>query len=363
VSWFDYSGTVPTLNVYRRDPTETTAITYTIGTDAVELCDLTPRLDLEVKLVDLNFVTRTATTGRPAWASQTASAGTHTAGQRQIVTVSGPEIVDYLPKDDFATETIQTVAAGIYEYDQVYALDPVLKSAVDEYGYVQWSHSFWGAVGSRPALDPAILSGHRIIAGTYQDWMAKGSGTRPAITKTTTRVAGWLYFSYVTGTGIPGGGYGNAVASLIEQGRAIGGYYTISGTGHYIWAYFCDYQIETIDVSYTTATALYKAWEYDYLVPPAGLAAALRDAQNWVPWEGPLTLVGDDCSGDNLLPHKYHLAGTLPVCATMGALARGVTHELMRGRTVIDLGAPARLDFGSLVSRIRREPQDNIVYL
>jgi hypothetical protein len=47
----------------------------------------------------------------------------------------------------------------------------------------------------------------------------------------------------------------------------------------------------------------------------------------------------------------------------MDTLARAVEHDIQRGRTTVELGAPARLDFGSLVARIRREPKDNIVYL
>ena len=86
-------------------------------------------------------------------------------------------------------------------------------------------------------------------------------------------------------------------------------------------------------------------------------------AQAWTPWEGPITLVVDECSANNLLPYKYHLANALPVCSSMGALARGISHDLFRGRTTIDLGAPARVDFGTLVSRVRSEPKDNIIYL
>jgi hypothetical protein len=130
-----------------------------------------------------------------------------------------------------------------------------------------------------------------------------------------------------------------------------------------VWCYYCDYQLETINQSWPTLTTVYKPWEYDFLTPPAGLAANLVAAQNWVPWEGPVTLVADDCSGDNLLPGKYHIANGYQAQADMGAMARAVEHDIMRGRTTVELGAPARLDFGSLVARIRRDPKDNIVYL
>ena len=137
-------------------------------------------------------------------------------------------------------------------------------------------------------------------------------------------------------------------------------------TGLYVTGYYCIINLTVtgwITQSALSNTTLYKPWEYDFVTPPAGLAANLVTAQNWVPWEGPITLVADDCSGDNLLPHKYNLAGTIAPCAIMAALAKGCSHDIKGGRTIITLGAPARLDFGTLVSRVRQEPKDNIVYL
>jgi hypothetical protein len=97
VAWFDYSGTTPALNITRRG--DMTALNLTVGTDALEAIDIAPRLDLEVARTELHFVTRQATTGLPQWASQ--SSGTSAPGKRQIITVSGPEIVDFVPQDDF----------------------------------------------------------------------------------------------------------------------------------------------------------------------------------------------------------------------------------------------------------------------
>jgi len=384
VAWFDYSGTTPALNVTRRaGATETT---YTIGADAVELCDLTPRLDLEVKLVDLNYVTRSATTGRPAWANQTASVGTPAAGQRQIVTVSGPEIVDFLPKDDFATVNIQTISSVTDNF--VANRDSYLSQLVSLYGSIPVGIAsilnYW--TGSASGPKSAVTETFPSVNYKRKDGTFYTSGEIAAChIVTTADVPDWVLEQYggeevtISGTWISqfdtydGSGSHTPIPTVYYDISAGGQFFSgfvnsnTIGTGNdwtarwsvRQWAF----QAVVINTAFASSTAIYKAWEYDFLTPPAGLAAALRDAQNWVPWEGPLTLVADDCSGDNLLPRKYNLAGTLPVCATMGALARGVTHELMRGRTVIDLGAPARLDFGSLVSRIRREPQDNIVYL
>jgi hypothetical protein len=382
VAWFDYSGSLPAINIYRRDATEASATTFTIGTDPVETCDITPRLDLEVKQVDLNYVERNATTGRPAWAAQSAVSGTPAAGQRQIVTVSGPEIVDYLPKDDFDTVDLQTISTVTDAF--VSSRDSYLSPLVEQYGsipggvnnYVQyWTGTdtsktehlvYYPGVNYQRKDGTLFTAGeiaakHLVLGATVPDWVLKQyGGEEVTVSGTWTSFFATLDYSgshvvpdvYYDLQGFYYTGFSNS--ETIGASRFYTGRWTALA-----WSL----QAIVIDTAFAASTAVYKAWDYDYLHPPAGLAAALQAAQSWVPWEGPIVVVGDEVSGDNLLPRKYHLANCLAPCATMGALARGVSHDLTRKRTSIDLGAPARVDFGSLVGRVRREPQDNIVYL
>jgi multidrug efflux pump subunit AcrA (membrane-fusion protein) len=79
--------------------------------------------------------------------------------------------------------------------------------------------------------------------------------------------------------------------------------------------------------------------------------------------EGSGLLPGMFARADNLLDRSVNLAGTLSACATMAALQRRTTPELMTGRTTLELGAPARADFGTLANRVRRQPRDIIVLL
>jgi hypothetical protein len=120
---------------------------------------------------------------------------------------------------------------------------------------------------------------------------------------------------------------------------------------------------KVVSIDYSTKTTLRKPWEYDYLSPPANLASNLRSAQNWLPWEGRITVVSDEVTAANWVNNAFNVTGALPSTTDMKALAREVTHEIERGRTQIILGAPPRHDLGGLVSRVRRDPQDNIVYL
>ena len=79
--------------------------------------------------------------------------------------------------------------------------------------------------------------------------------------------------------------------------------------------------------------------------------------------EGNVTLVADEVSGVNRLGRKLNILGGHPDHASMNAMIRRVNYEIGRGRWTISPGTPARTDYGTLVSRIRREPSDNIVWI
>lgn len=375
IAWFDYSGTTPVLNIARRGGVA--AVTYTLGTDAVEIGEIVPRMDLQVARNELHYVTRNATTGKPAWASQ--ASGTDAAGKRQIVTISGPEIADFLPRDDFDSVTVQTANAAI-SAALVAQRDAGLSAIVRTYGYLPGTIADYinyyvtsydpGAYNNRAlftrwfpvrytitddagTIIPTSSSKKLVISGDIPEWaMTLLNGIRVQITGT------WV----ATNT--------SGVYSDVEKAIQLGGFGFMGGwvyqTGtdtYYISGRSFSISGILIDDAYLTPTPIYKPWDYTYLTPPANLASNLVTAQNWIPWEGPVTLVADDVTGTNLLPYKYNLANGITPCAIMDALAKSCSHDIFRGRTTIDLGAPARLDFGTLVSRVRQDPKDNIVYL
>ena len=107
---------------------------------------------------------------------------------------------------------------------------------------------------------------------------------------------------------------------------------------------------------------LYRAADYSFIAPPANLAANLLAAQNFTPYEGQITLVEETAGGTRYRGCKVNLNGSLSALSTMGALVAGETVDLKTGSTTIDLGTPPRLDYRTLVDRIRKTPQDNIVF-
>lgn len=473
VVWFDYSDITgngyPLVNVTRRGNMPATS--YAVGVDAVIDTNITPRLDLEVTYSRLDYVVRNATTGRPNWASQ--ASGTEVDGKRQIVTVSGPEITDFLPPElaermpiyFSSTSVSEVITAAIPELQKLFSAHPVLAlsngrlidpntgslSARRMNGGAIDFNSPASATGGRIQTTPTIIASDKtaILLGLDgqtppPDWLLEDFGlTRLFVQDFQIRDTQFASQSPPTNylrridliNSVPwdiymnsqlsnGSGAGQAFAWFIRSQNgddlpiylidtadlpAVGhsGIFA-SGTssasvrlasgasstdGDYVgrtifWirnrvrygavinSYTGATQTATLkggDVQTSKAPAAGQAYEiaaefisrfsFDFLVPPPGLAAGLQAAQNWVPWEGPISLIADEVSGDNLLNQKYNLTNTLLACAEMNTLARSISHDIFGGVTTIDLGAPARSDFGTLTSRIRRQPRDNIVYL
>lgn len=107
---------------------------------------------------------------------------------------------------------------------------------------------------------------------------------------------------------------------------------------------------------------LYQPADYSFIAPPANLASNLLASQNFTPYEGQITLVEDTAGGTRYRGCKVNVSGSLPALSTMGALVAAETIDIGTGITTIDLGTPPRLDYRSLVDRIRKTPQDNIVF-
>jgi hypothetical protein len=381
VAWFDYSvAGEPALNITRRSGM--TALTLAVGNN-VEAANVYPRLDQEVSRVELKYVDRVATTGRPRWQSQVA--GSAVIGKRQIITVSGPEIAAFLPKDDFDSVQVQTVEWSAITDAFVKARDGGLASISASVGAVfgTVAASFIYYTGSTSdnktqviARVPGLLrssdTGAAFPAGTVNlvisptplpEWAQKSLGAMP-VTVTGTWVASWK--DSLRGVNSSWNSVFQAMSagattylSKWENGAETGS--TKDYTVDYIARPF---QVTgyLIDTAFPSLTTVYKPWDYDYLSPPAGLADNLRASQAWVPWEGSVTVVADEVSGDNSLNRKVRLSNAAADAATMDALLKSVSHD-SRGRTTYELGAADRTDFGSLVNRIRREPSDNIVYL
>lgn len=108
---------------------------------------------------------------------------------------------------------------------------------------------------------------------------------------------------------------------------------------------------------------LYRKADYSFIFPPADLASNLLAAQNWIPYEGSIQIEEEDVGGTRYRGKKIYINNSQSEFSTMGALVSSEKIELETGRTTINLGAPARNDYRTLVDKIRKTSQDNIVYI
>ena len=386
VTAFQYSTGLPTLHVTRR--AAATVRTFNLATSNLEHIDINPRLDLKVDRVELKHVQRDSTTGKPKWAQQ--ADGTGGSGKRQIITISGPEIADFLPGDDFDSYWIKTQSSastfalwtesGVVAYRKkngnanlavgnnnsvsLYVSKP--PTGIGDYPR-QVAVSFDAPKFIRTNGNPVDLKGRYLITtDTPPDWVKK----TPGIKMVEGTLSGTFYRSYAVQLSADDPVYSwnkDNSDELRNYVSALGLTEVLTGwDGNYRYrVYSRPFSIpaKIVSIDYSAGATLRKPWEYNYLSPPANLASNLRSAQNWLPWEGRITVVSDEVTAANWVNNVFNVTSALPATSNMKALAREVTHEIERGRTHITLGAPPRHDLGGLVSRVRRDPQDNIVYL
>jgi hypothetical protein len=131
-----------------------------------------------------------------------------------------------------------------------------------------------------------------------------------------------------------------------------------------------DSQRPAVGTTYTISSIqAFKAGDYSFINPPADLAANLLSAQNFIPYEGRVTIVEDSVSVSSnpninlrFIGTTVSISNSLPEYATMQAMVVGESIDIRSGETTLTLGTPPRLDYRTFVDRIRKTPQDNIVF-
>ena len=384
MAWFDYSaeGELPKLKVSRRNGANAAeAATFTIGTDIFEGdISISPREDLEVKRVELPYMDRHPNSGKPRFQRQ--SSGTTAPGKLQIVTVSGPEIVNFLPKDEFESASIKTVAASPITDNFVSANDSDLAAIKKEYGitggvdyyfrtYSKSTNSLGGGVQVITELHqfPGVkyqrdngsyltnFSEKFLVVSAELPAWAKKQWKGIDVTITGTWISAWNYATQ--------GNSFSAGYTALRAGAQVGvGDFSDTVSGDRRAWLARPFSVRAVllqsvtgmpdNPPWATAKTVYKKWDYEFLTPPTGMATGLRIAQDWVPWEGNFTLVYDEVTGSNNLGKPINIEGSETECETMKALVKSLEYDIQRGRAKYSLGAPARLDLGTAMGRVRR---------
>lgn len=366
--WFDYSTKPVRIKIERRGTSPTTTIDAL--TSPVTSIDVNPIIELKVSQVVLPYVTRD-TIGRTKF--QTQSAGTNYLSQRQIITISGPELDTFLPNDLFDSYQIQTVSnLAHFVHDK----DATLVAAAAKWGLPRISvsiesggtYKLYSSTSLAPttyirtrtgsyfyAQDNSKISGYVIASDVnVPDWVAfeLGLTIRQA---TYTGLLRWYSTKRYSETEYFDCGF--------DSDLSLSGYNTTGSSGYMVYYGWKSFSIPVTLVStqYTSKTTLYRPADYSFIAPPADLASNLLAAQNWLPYEGTIQLEEEDVGGKRYRGTKIDISNS--TLSNIGALVSGETLEIETGRTTINLGAPARNDYRTLVDKIRKTSQDNIVYV
>lgn len=383
MTYFDYATYPAKLNVVRRPTCAST--TFDQDTSPITSIDINPTIELEVEQVTLPSVTRN-TVGRTVFNVQ--ESGSDPAGRditkRQVITISGPELDTFLPNDLFESQTITTSGSITnLAHDSDGSCVSAAKTAglsrlpinigLERYTLYNARQRSGAApigigstrietfnVGGYSIKDKSgnILSGYSIItSGTPADWAG--------ITTVNVTVSGlmWIKRTIDEGDGTPNKPYPKYLNDA-QFTYIAGGFECEQSSCDYVQYYQKAFSFSAVATpGGAGSSTVYKPADYSFINPPAGLAEFLRSTQNWIPYEGSIQLEQEDVGAVRYVGNKINIINSLPAFSTMGALVSGESLEIETGRTTINLGAPARNDYRTLVDKIRKTSQDNIVYV
>ena len=383
------------------------------GSDSVST-DLTamniqPLIELEVSQVKVPFVTR-ATTGETQYTTQ--DSGSSSTGKVEILPVSGPELVDFLPNDQLDTLKIAASYSG-----DLTGLSEAVKAIVYP-GWADLSSTYGSTEGSQWGLDvtDTFISGGSIPIVVNRNISAANTGSSTASgTTTQTFPAGTTAFAQTSFSSFSGKKFvrfeddqdppqwaiddysmvqytpaviswfdGNDTASNFNQDRRLDllnlvqWTYSRGSTNNTgieipsaptylfgIWTPTNDevklWMMNTSDIP--ADNTLIRGADFTFAAPPANFAANLLAAQNYVPHEGSIELTSSATGATRFRGTKVRVTGSLSTMTAMDALVSGETLDIREGSTQVELGQPPRLDFLEFVNRVRRTPQDNTQYV
>jgi hypothetical protein len=370
--YFDYSTSPVKLHVVRR-PTAT-EITFNASTDPITSIDINPIIDLEVSRVDLPYVTRSID-GRTIFNSQTSGTGTNE--KRQVLTMSGPELDTFLPnfRYDITNLTVidksSAAALGLVKTSQGVSTLPCffgpnswkLWNTRPSYGTASYASSDSFSINANYLTNSkniALDSSWKILTTTsIPSWL-----TTPIIDA---KLNGWLIFQWTYDSG-----YGTTSYSLPSNYATATSSWPTNESGYE--GYDANYYnsrvlVRAIPFAFTckatqsTGGSAYAPADYSFIFPPTGLSAFLVAAQNWLPYEGSINLVSEDVGATRIRGCKINISNSSSQFATMGALVASEVLDIQNGSTTINLGPAPRNDYRTIVDKIRKTSQDNIVYV
>ena len=377
MTWWDYSTTgTPKFNLTRRDDAAALELEY--GSSPLVSASFADKEGFQVSHVEIQFAERNAA-GEMIFKKQTS--GTSTLGKNQVVVNSGESlVVDTLPPDPIEAQTLTSEdtylpsPSGSLDREVMENIWPVWRelSAIHTPSvslfFVNPFVTF--TVGYSEAIEPSYYddegneitdtASHRFAVRNSDDsdipeWLIDQLG----IIKGTLK--GTLYFRKTYPSGTP---VWDSMTDFERALRQQASYYQqVNNNPIEVTVYFdVDLPIFLMDEE-VAAKTYYKPLAYQFEAPPPGFASALKDAQDWVPYEGQATITEEIGGTTEARGKVLNLGNTLTEWASMRALVQGCDISLADGVQTIRTGSAQRLGLDDIVSRLRSKPADNVVLL
>jgi hypothetical protein len=371
VGWFDYSviGN-PQFRLSRRNTNA--AEVFTLGSDAVLSGSLEAEYSLKIERVSIPYAERLLD-GSISYKEFSAGTG---SGTRQVVPVSGPELVDFVPPDPIDGVTISTANAMAnsvtVQKTTIEKLFPVWYRFESTYPSIAATRNLnlWSTDATSQLYSGGVTPFIKLEDGTDLDinthnrwaiiydpdleipsWLSDVESVQKA------RLAGtvWIFEANATITD-------DWIVDLINDSDFVSR--IVGGPNNNDTTIFFDLDLEIIllDRELTNQT-FYKPLSYIFETPPADFAENLRAAQNWLPYIGSVNLEAENPPFVRKTGSTINLAGGRSVWESMGGLVQGETLDLFTREQSLSLGLPERLTGSTPVTRLERSSSDSLIIL
>jgi hypothetical protein len=368
MTYFDYSLEVPALRVVRRRSGLTSGsapvLTLNAQSDPITSLDINPILGLEVEQVDIRWLRR-ETNGATIYGTpqKFPASGTFSPQKIQTFCTSGEELDTFLPNNLYDTVTFTTttslataileVSNAGQEYSSKYTDNPIttngFSTTIRQNNGSGFTLTYYNVPRAKINRSGTIYLFGANGNETPPDWAIKQMGLQEAS---------------ITGAIV---GY---ISPNLSQAR-YDAFFALFSTSDVLYspqnAVSWRTLTEPIKVYVKSGTIpsspVYRDPDYVYVAPPSGMAQFLKEAQDYVPYEGSVEIVEQDAGGTDYRGKRVNIINSMPEYSSMGALVSAVSIDVKSGLTNISFGQPPRHDFRNIMDRIRKTSQDNIIIL
>ncbi len=344
----------------------------TLGSDPVISGSLEAQYSLKIDSVSVPYAERLLD---GSISFKEISAGS-TSGTRQVVPVSGPELVDFVPPDPIDGVTISTADAMVnsstvqkttiekvfpvwYRFESTYPSIAATRN-LNLFSNDATSQLYSAGVVPFIKLEDGTdldINTHNRFAVIYNpnseipSWLSDVESVQKA------RLSGtvWIFEDNATITD-------DWIVDLINDSDFFSR--VVGGPDNNDTTIFFDLDVEILLLNRQLADqTFYKPLSYIFETPPGDFAENLRAAQNWLPYIGSVNLESENPPFVRKTGSTINLAGGRSVWESMGGLVQGETFDLFTREQSLSLGLPERLTGSTPVTRLERSSSDSLIIL